>query len=141
MTSVSRDGKLLILYPYVDVVIHGTLAISIKLGGRTSALTTQFTNITFMTNPLGGIVPSGLNIQVKSSKNDPSSISEFSVAITFAVFEKLMMFSHTPAEYVSLKSVNECVLVQDVKFEGLLYFVVAYKITMLPYFNSACALH
>ncbi|XP_003373786.1 hypothetical protein Tsp_10753 [Trichinella spiralis] len=85
-----------------------------------------------MTNSLGGIVPSGLNIQVKSSKNDPSSISEFSVAITFAIFEKLMMFSQTVAEYVSLKSVNECALVQDVKFEGLLYFVVAYKITMLP---------
>ncbi|XP_003373790.1 hypothetical protein Tsp_10772 [Trichinella spiralis] len=41
------------------------------------------------------------------------------VAITFAIFQKLMMFSQTVAEYVSLKSVNECALVQDVKFEGV----------------------
>ncbi|XP_003367008.1 hypothetical protein Tsp_15803, partial [Trichinella spiralis] len=133
-----RDGRLLIILPYVDVGIHVHWQLSIKLGGRKSALTTQFTNITFMTNSLGGNCTVS---QVKSSKNDPSSISEFSVAITFAIFEKLMMFSQTVAEYVSLKSVNECALVQDVKFEGLLYFVVAYKITMLPYFNSACALH
>ncbi|KRX14849.1 hypothetical protein T07_4234 [Trichinella nelsoni] len=59
-----------------------------------------------MTNSLGGIVPSGLTMFK----------SEFSVAITFAIFEKLMMFSQTVAEYFSLESENECALVHDVNF-------------------------
>ncbi|KRY43807.1 hypothetical protein T03_18178 [Trichinella britovi] len=52
-----------------------------------------------MTNSLKGIVPSGLTMFI---------------AITFAIFEKWIMFFQAVAEYFSLESVNECALAHDI---------------------------